>query len=173
MRVGLLSPGKQRDERYAASPAYAAALVDEVVPALSEELATAGRPVLVGQSLGALAALHAAWTSPGTFAGLMLQSGSFFTPELDPQESGYSHFAQVTGFVATVLDAQQAAEPLEVTMTCGTAEENLANNLALRDHLRSVGLNVSWGEVRQGHTWTCWRDSLHPHLADLLARAWG
>ena len=34
-------------------------------------------------------------------------------------------------------------------------------------------MNVSWGEVRQGHTWTCWRDSLHPHLADLLTSVWG
>ena len=129
--------------------------------------------MLLGQSLGALAALHAAWTAPGTFAGLMLQSGSFFTPALDPQESDYGYFGQVTGFVATVLAARQAAPGApEVTMTCGTAEENLANNLAMRDHLRDVGMDVSWGEVRQGHTWTCWRDSLHPHLGDLLTRVW-
>jgi enterochelin esterase family protein len=174
VRVVLLGPGRSRDDRYAANPAYAAALVDEVVPAITEEFATRHRPVLLGQSLGALAALHAAWTAPGAFAGLMLQSGSFFTPALDPQEAAYSHFPQVTGFVATVLAAQQAAPGrLEVAMTCGTAEENLANNLALRDHLRRVGLNVSWGEVKQGHTWTCWRDSLHPYLADLLRRVWG
>jgi enterochelin esterase-like enzyme len=174
MRVALLNPGRHRDERYAANAAYAATLVEKVLPAITDEFPTQHRPVLVGQSLGALAALHAAWTAPGSFAGLMLQSGSFFTPVLDPQESGYSHFAQVTGFVATVLDARQAApERLEVAMTCGTAEENLANNLAIRDQLRAVGLNVSWGEVRQGHTWTCWRDSLHPHLAELLTRAWG
>jgi enterochelin esterase family protein len=173
MRVALLAPGRRRDERYAANPAYAAALVDEVVPAITEEFETRQQPVLLGQSLGALAALHAAWTAPGTFAGLMLQSGSFFTPELDPQESRYSHFAQVTGFVASVMAARQAAPGrLEVAMTCGTAEENFANNLALRDHLRAVGLNVAWGEVKQGHTWTCWRDSLHPHLADLLRRVW-
>jgi enterochelin esterase family protein len=173
MRVALLSPGDHRDERYAANPAYAAALVDEVLPALTAAHETTYRPVLLGQSLGALAALHAAWTAPGTFGGLMLQSGSFFTPALDPQESGYSHFDRVTGFVATVMAAQQAAPRApEVTMTCGTAEENLANNLALRDHLRGLDLRVGWGEVRQGHTWTCWRDSLHPHLADLLARTW-
>ena len=34
MRVALLSPGSNRDERYAANPAYAAALVGEVIPAL-------------------------------------------------------------------------------------------------------------------------------------------
>jgi pimeloyl-ACP methyl ester carboxylesterase len=173
MRVALLSPGDHRDERYAANPAYAATLVDEVLPAVTDLVATRHRPVLVGQSLGALAALHAAWTAPGAFAGLMLQSGSFFTPQLDPQESAYSHFAQVTGFVATVLAARQAGpERLDVAMTCGTAEENLANNLVMRDHLRALGLDVAWGEVRQGHTWTCWRDSLHPHLDDLLRRAW-
>jgi enterochelin esterase-like enzyme len=173
MRVALLGPGSHRDERYAANPAYAAALVDEVLPALTAAHETTHRPVLLGQSLGALAALHAAWTAPGTFGGLMLQSGSFFTPELDPQESDYSYFDRVTGFVATVMAAQRAApRPPVVAMTCGTAEENLANNLAIRDHLREVGLTVSWGEVRQGHTWTCWRDSLHPHLGDLLASVW-
>jgi len=35
MRVALLSPGRNRDERYAANPAYAAALVEEVLPALA------------------------------------------------------------------------------------------------------------------------------------------
>ena len=173
LRVGLLSPGSDRDERYAANPAYAAALVDDVLPAITDAFETTHRPVLLGQSLGALAALHAAWTAPGAFAGLMLQSGSFFTPAFDPQEAGYGYFGQVTGFVATVLDSQQAAPGApEVAMTCGTAEENLANNLALRDHLRDVGMNVAWGEVRQGHTWMCWRDSLDPHLGGLLARVW-
>ena len=173
MRVGLLGPGSDRDERYAANPAYAAALVDDVLPAITDAFETSHRPVLVGQSMGALAALHTAWTAPGTFAGLMLQSGSFFTAEHDPQEADYAYFGQVTGFVATVLAAQQAApRPPEVAMTCGTAEENFANNLAMRDHLRAVGMNVSWGEVRQGHTWTCWRDSLEPHLGDLLTRVW-
>ena len=174
LRVGLLAPGSDRDERYAANPAYAAALVDDVVPAITDAFETSHRPVLLGQSLGALAALHAAWTAPGTFAGLMLQSGSFFTPGLDPQEADYGYFGQVTGFVATVLAAQQAAPGApEVAMTCGTAEENLANNLAMRDQLRDVGMDVSWGEVRQGHTWMCWRDTLDPHLGDLLTRVWG
>ena len=63
----------------------------------------------MGQSLGALAALHAAWTSPLTFAGLFLQSGSFFTAALDPQESGFECWPQVTGFVASVHAASQAA----------------------------------------------------------------
>jgi enterochelin esterase-like enzyme len=172
LRVALLAPGP-RNERYSANPAYAAALTDDVLPALLAACPSHHRPVLVGQSLGGLAALHAAWTSPGTFAGLMLQSGSFFTPDLDPQESGFEYWDEVTGFVATVLDATQGApDAPSVAMTCGSAEENHANNLLVRDHLREVGLDVTWGEVRQAHTWTCWRDLLDPHLTDLLRKVW-
>jgi enterochelin esterase-like enzyme len=173
MRVALVSPGPRRNQRYAANPSYARALTTRVVPAITGEVATDGRPVLMGQSLGALAALHAAWTSPATFAGLFLQSGSFFTAALDPQESGFEYWHEVTGFVASVHAASQAAPGAPATtLVCGTAEENLANNLALRDHLTAVGVETAWGEVRDGHTWTCWRDTLDPHLTDLLLRVW-
>ena len=171
-RVALVAPGP-RNKRYAANPAYSRALTNRLVPALTESVATRGRPVLVGQSLGALAALHAAWTSPATWAGLFLQSGSFFTPLLDAQESGFELWREVTGFVSSVMAAEQAApDAPPMTLVCGSAEENYANNLALRDHLGAVGVEVGWGEVRDGHTWTCWRDTLDPHLTGLLTRVW-
>jgi len=169
----LLSPGPRRNQRYAANPSYARALTARVLPAITREFATDGRPVLMGQSLGAFAALHAAWTSPATFGGLFLQSGSFFTASLDPQESGFEYWHEVTGFVASVHAASQAAPGAPTTtLVCGTAEENYANNVAMRDHLAEVGVDTAWGEVRDGHTWTCWRDTLDPHLTDLLARVW-
>ena len=62
-----------------------------------------------------------------------------------------------------------ATEPISIV--CGTAEENLANNRALTVRLRAFGADVAWGEVADGHTWTTWRDLLDPHLADLLHRA--
>jgi enterochelin esterase-like enzyme len=173
MRVALVSPGPRRNKRYAANPAYSRALTSRLVPALTDAVATVGRPVLIGQSLGAVAALYAAWTSPSTFGGLLLQSGSFFTTDLDPQESGFEYWREVTGFVSGVYAATQAApDAPPMTLTCGTAEENHANNLALRDHLAAVGVETGWGEARDGHTWTCWRDTLDPHLTDLLTRAW-
>jgi enterochelin esterase family protein len=172
MRVALLAPGP-RNKRYAANPRYARALRRRLVPALHDTVQIAGRPVLMGQSLGALAALHAAWTNPGTFAGLFLQSGSYFTPELDGQESGFEFWPAVTGFVASVHAAEQAApDAPAATLVCGTAEENYANNLAMRDRLTRVGVETGWGEVRDGHTWTCWRDTLDPHLTALLHRVW-
>jgi enterochelin esterase-like enzyme len=170
MRVGLLAPGP-RDERYAANPAYADALCEHVLPAVLEAAPTDGKPpVLMGQSLGAVAALHAEWTHPGTFGGLLLQSGSFFTPELDAQESGYAHWKPVTAFVAEVLQAEKAPSTPPVTVCFGTAEENAANNRQLAAKLRDLGDPVTIGEVRDGHTFTCWRDLLDPHLTDLLRR---
>ena len=167
MRVALLAPGP-RDERYAANPAYADALCLQVVPRILMEVPTCGPPVLMGQSLGALAALHAEWRHPGTFGGLLLQSGSFFVPDLDGQESGYGGWGRITGFVAEVLRAERAPIDLPVGVCFGTAEENASNNRRLAAALRSLGVPVRVGEVRDGHTWTCWRDLLDPHLLDVL-----
>lgn len=172
MRVGLLAPGL-RDERYAANPAYAEALCDQVLPVLRAHSPSNTRPVLMGQSLGALAALHAEWTHPGTFAGLLLQSGSFFTPELDRQESGYAQWQPVTSFVAQVLTAVRAPSRLPLGVCFGTAEENAANNRRMASKLAALGLDVELGEVRDGHTFTCWRDLLEPNLTDLLRRTEG
>lgn len=171
IRVALLAPGA-RDERYAAHPAYAASLCQAVVPAVLDLAPSGQRPVLMGQSLGALAALYAEWTHPGTFAGLLLQSGSFFTLELDPQESGYASWGPVTRFVAEVLAAGVAPSLPAVDVCWGSAEENAANNRQLAAKLATLGVPVETGEVPDGHTFTCWRDLLDPHLPGVLTRAW-
>ncbi|MFZ2502933.1 MAG: alpha/beta hydrolase-fold protein [Nocardioides sp.] len=180
MRVALLSPGP-RNDRYAANPAYSAALVEEVLPAVLAHHPTNHAPVLMGQSLGALAALHAQWQHPGTFGGLFLQSGSFFTQHLDPQESGFAGFGAITEFVGAVHQGAGGDHPAAAgrlggaayALVCGSAEENLGNNRLLAARLRAAGLDVAWGEVRDGHYWTTWRDLLDPHLPELLRRVWG
>lgn len=174
-RVALLAPGP-RDERYGANAVYARALATEAVPALAERCPSRHAPALLGASLGGLAALHAHWHHPGTFGALILASGSFFTPELDPQESGFSRWREVTDFVARVASAapdDPAARLLPPTaVVCGTAEENHANNVSMRDHLHALGGEVSWATARDGHCYTCWRDLLDPHAVSLLAAAW-
>ena len=88
-RVALLPPG-DRDEWYSASAAYGRALSNRIVPELRGEVPVSGRPVGMGASLGGLAMLQAQRSWPGVFAGLFLQSGSFFVPRFDRQESGFS-----------------------------------------------------------------------------------
>lgn len=150
--VALLSPGN-RNEWYSASPAYAAALVRDVLPGLPP-----GPVVGLGASLGALALLHAETRYPGSFAGLFLQSGSYFTAELDPQESGFPRYRRILAFVQRARPV-----PARVVLTCGRDEENLLNNRAM-----ATRLGVALLEVPGGHSMTTWRDALDPHLHRLL-----
>ncbi len=96
MRVVLLAPGP-RNLRYAANSRYAGALAEHVLPRILEARPTNRPPVLMGPSLGALAALHVEWTHPGTFGGLFLQSGSFFTTQTDAQERTFEFWDEVRG----------------------------------------------------------------------------
>ena len=150
--VVLLSAA-DRDEWYSANPAYADALVDRVLPRLP-----AGPVVGLGASLGALSLLHAEHHRPGTFAGLFLQSGSFFTAELDPQEAGFPRYGRILDFV---VGAHPTAA--RTVLTCGLHEENLLNNRAMARRL-----GVPLVEVPGGHSMTTWRDALRPHLPTLL-----
>jgi enterochelin esterase-like enzyme len=170
-RIALLEPS-ERTSRYSADPDYAEALCAHVVPRLLESAPSDRRPVLMGASLGALAALHAEWTHPGTFAGLFLESGSYFEPGLDAQESEFEFWERVTDFVGSVLTAVAAPTSVPMSIVFGSSEENAANNRLLSDRLEGLGVEVARGKVRAGHTYTGWRALLDPHLTDLIARAW-
>jgi hypothetical protein len=43
--------------------------------------------------------------------------------------------------------------------------------MAMAQVLEDQGYPAWLGDVRDGHTWTGWRDSLHPHLPALLEAA--
>ncbi|MBV9941406.1 MAG: hypothetical protein JO262_04680 [Solirubrobacterales bacterium] len=170
-RLALLPPG-DRDEWYSASATYGRALSQRILPVLGKNVEVAGRPVGMGASLGALAMLHAHRAWPGTFAGLFLQSGSFFTPWFDRHESGFPRYGRIARFVRGVVRAGAHPDPLPVAMTCGVEEENIHNNRLMAAALGEQGYLVRLVEVPDLHNYTAWRDALHPHLTRLLARAW-
>lgn len=163
----LLLEANPRVQLYGANDDYADALVLEVLPRVMEEVATTA-VVGVGASMGALAALHAEWRHPGSFAALLLQSGAYFTPETDPQERGMAVWPRVTAFIDEVHAEPRAADLPPIVITCGTHEENAANNLLLALRLREVGVDVTLTEIAGLHNFTAWRDSLDPALHDLL-----
>jgi enterochelin esterase-like enzyme len=165
----LLPPG-DRDEWYSASPAYALALAGEIIPRIRAELHS---PAVVGAgvSLGALAMLHAQRRHPAGFAGLFLQSGSYFQPRHDSQESGFAGWGRIVRFTGQVLRAGRGPA-VPAALTCGAAEENLANNRDMADALRDQGYQLDLTENPDAHTWTGWRDTLDPHLTALLRRVW-
>lgn len=167
-RLALLHPEK-RIEWYAANPAYAGALVEEMLPAIGEKVAIAGRPVLTGASLGGLAALHAHLLHPGVWDGLFLQSGSFFTALPEGREKS---LRAIPPFVADVHAASMLAEPVRTALTAGVIERNLPNIRRMAGTLSARGYPAELHELPDGHNYTAWRDSLHPHLTTLLAHVW-
>ncbi|MGH2807922.1 MAG: alpha/beta hydrolase [Actinomycetota bacterium] len=174
MRVALVAP-VDRDQIYSASAAYARAFSYEILPAI-ERVAPAphGRSMRVGMgaSLGGLTMLYIHRVNPATFGALFLQSGSYFRQRFDKQEADFVRFGRISRFMGRVLTAHEWAHPIPVAMTCGLAEENLANNRATAAALRRQGYDVHLFENRDAHNWIGWRDSLDPHLSDLLAKAW-
>jgi enterochelin esterase-like enzyme len=164
-RVALLAPGV-RDEWYSASALYSRALYVDVIPALP----AIGPPVGMGASLGALAMLVTQRRAPGTFAALFLQSGSFFMPRFDSQESGFVRYARIVRVVRRIL--RTTAQPIPVQLTCGTAEENVFNNRVMARALAEQGYDARLDEVPDMHNYTGWRDAFDPHLTRLLGRVW-
>ena len=119
-------------------------------------------------SLGALAMLHAHRAHSGAFDGLLLQSGSFFTAELDAQEAEFSGWDAVTSFVTSVHEAADDDQPVPTVLTCGVPEENLANNQRMAATLNRLGYAAHLTAIRDTHNYTAWRDALHPHLTGLI-----
>lgn len=173
-RAALLAP-TARDEQYSASPEYAEALTDVVLPRLHEMAPVfPGRRhrVGMGASLGALAMLHAHRTRPAAFGGLFLQSGSFFHHRHFLQELTFTHFERIRWFMDRVHATRTWDLPIPVVMTCGEVEQNFPNNRATGLVLRAQGYPVRFTRVRDAHTWVGWRDAFVPHLAGLLKELW-
>lgn len=169
LRVALLDPPHgYRNAWYAANPAYSDHLAERIVPALVARFPTTV-VVGLGASLGALAMLYTHRRHPSAFAGLGLQSGSFFTPELDPQESSWPEFAQVCSAVDTISSAlPPQVHPIPIWMSVGAVEENRANNEQLAGALTFQGYPVDAEIVPDAHTVIGWRDAWQPGLAELI-----
>jgi enterochelin esterase family protein len=170
-RLVLLPPG-DRDNWYSASEGYARALAGQLVPELRGQVPLEGPLAGMGASLGALALLHVHRRRPDVFGGLFLQSGSYFTPETDPQEMSFARFGRIAPVVRGVLRARRAVRPIPIVITCGAAEENHANNVLVAEALERQGHGVRLVSNLDMHNYTGWRDCFDPHLTDLLQALW-
>lgn len=163
----VLLEAADRNEAYSASAAYARNLAGKLAPALGLSAPVIG----AGASLGALAMLHAQRRDPELFAGLFLQSGSFFQHRFDKQESGFARYRRILRFVSQVRRAPHGPA-VPAAITCGIDEENLANNRSMAKALGEQGYEVTFAEVPGGHDWNSWRNAFDPHLTALLRRIW-
>ena len=168
MVVALLHSERRLSE-YAADPRHARFLAEELVPELERELPLVGRPegrCLLGASMGAVAAFHAAASYPDCFGRLLLQSGSFAFSDIGESPRGPVLEPVVEFMNAYREDPQPVSR--RVFVSVGTYESLVYENRSLLPVLQSTGMDVRYVEARDGHNWENWRDRLREGLSWLM-----
>ena len=166
--------GHDRNREYGADPRQPAFVVDELLPALRSRYRVSDNRDdigLMGASFGGVTSLYTAWTRPGVFGKLLLQSGSFvFT---DVGHHGRSElFDPVVDFVND-FRADPARIGAKVFLSCGTFESLIWFNRSLHPLLADAGIDVRFVEAQDGHNWIAWRDRLRDGLSWLYSgRLW-
>ena len=167
--IAALTQSPNRLDEYAANDQHARFLVDEIVPLLEDEFPLLEDPrdrALLGASFGGVASLHAAWSRPGTFGKLFLQSGSFAFTDIGDHERG-PLFDPVVDFVNRFRAAP--GEPAqEIFLSCGVYESLIYYNRSMLPVLQGTGAEVRLVESQDGHNWENWRDRLRDGLTWLF-----
>ncbi len=161
--VAFLHP-KDRLTEYADSPGHARFLADELLPRLADDYPLTGQRCLLGASFGAVASLSAAVRSPGTYASLVLLSGSFVFTKGGADHGGGPVFEPVIRFV-NAYRRQPTRVADRLFLSCGAYEPLIVRNRAMRPVFESTGMAVRYVEARDGHTWENWRDRLRDALS--------
>ncbi len=166
--------GHDRNREYGADPRQPAFLVDELLPVLRERFpVTEDRSELgvMGASFGGVTSLFTAWTRPGVFGKLLLQSGSFVFTDIG--HHGRSElFDPVVDFVNDFRNDPSRVDA-RVFLSCGTFESLIWFNRSLKPLLQDAGVDVRFVEAQDGHNWINWRDRLRDGLTWLYpGRLW-
>jgi len=160
--IGAFSWPGDRLHEYAANENQARFVVEEALPRIEEDY-DLDTKIVIGASLGAVAALHTAWRHPHVFGGLMMQSGTF------AQTRGWGSAQHLLGPIADLLHGlQPSLLPRRVFISCGTYERMIGENRFMAHRLERADLSVKYVESRDGHTWEAWRDRLAEGLAWVL-----
>ena len=167
--IVALTDSPRRLADYAADARHARFLTERLVPWLEERYPLIRRPEargLGGASFGAVAALHAAWRTPGFYGRLLLQSGSFAFSDIGHHGRGPA-FDPVAAFVNALRE--QPGRPSErVFMSCGIYESLIYENRSMLPLLQATGMEARLVEARDGHNWENWRDRLREGLSWLF-----
>lgn len=167
--VVAFTTGVIRNREYGADPRQAAFLVDEVLPEIESRYAIADGPEnrgLAGASFGAVTSLYTAWSRPGVFGRLLLQSGSFVFTDVGHHDRS-PLFDPVVEFVNAFRE-DPGRTNAKIYMSCGTFESLIYYNRSLVPLLRGGGLDVRFVEAQDGHNWIAWRDRLREGLTCLF-----
>lgn len=166
--IAALIQSPYRLSEYGANPDHGRYLVDELVPDLESRyrLGPPSRRVLLGASFGAVAGLHTAWTHPGAFDRLLLQSGSFAFSDVGVHNMG-PVFDSVVEWMAR-FRAAPGLPARRIFLSVGVYESLVYFNRSILPVLQSTGAEVRLVEALDGHNWENWRDHLRDGLTWLL-----
>jgi enterochelin esterase-like enzyme len=167
--------GHDRNREYGADPRQPKYIAEELLPALRERFPVSGDPGdlgLMGASFGGVTSLFTAWSHPGVFGKLMLQSGSFVFTDIG--HHGRSPlFDPVVEFVNQFRANPGKVEAERIFLSCGQFESLIWFNRSLDPLLRDAGIDTRFVEAPDGHNWINWRDRLRDGLTWLFpGRLW-
>ncbi len=155
---------------YSSNPSHDRFIAQEVPSELMRRFPVDPDPSewgLMGASLGAVATLSAAWSNPGRFGKLLLQSGSFVFTDIGARNWRGPDWDHVVGFMNAFREAPgRPAESLFVS--CGIYESLIYENRSLVPILQTTGMDLRYVEARDGHNWENWRDRLRAGLSWLF-----
>ncbi len=166
--IAVLTQSPDRLNEYGANPDHGRFVVDELVPDLEQryQLADSSSRVLMGASFGGVASLHTAWSHPGAFGKLMLQSGSFAFTDVGNHDLG-PVFDPVVEFMNRFRE--EPGRPADrIFLSAGIYESLIYFNRSLLPVLQETGAQVRMVEAADGHNWENWRDHLREGLTWLL-----
>ncbi len=167
--VAFVDGSGQRNAEYGANPQQTQHIVDEVLPAVRGRYGVSTKVEetgIMGASFGGVTSLFTAFSRPGVFGRLLLQSGSFLFTDVGTHDRG-PLWDPVAAFVNELREDPSRLDA-RIYMSCGTFESLIYYNRSLAPLLRKSGLDVRFVESRDGHNWINWRDRLREGLTFLF-----
>jgi enterochelin esterase-like enzyme len=167
--------GHERNVEYGADPRQPKFVVEELLPWVRERFGVSDDPRdigIMGASFGGVSSLYTAWSYPGVFGKLLLQSGSFVFTDIG--HHGRSPlFDPVVQFVNAFREDPGRIGAQRVFLSCGQFESLIWFNRSLGPLLREAGIETRFVEASDGHNWIAWRDRLREGLTWLFpGRLW-
>lgn len=171
----VLHDAHRRSQIYSGSPRYLTTF-SKGITSLHQTYGVSAVAVM-GSSLGGLTSL-AVGIRDTRVSAVLTESGSFFQPRTDRQESGFRWFDRIGRQVEHLgglpeTTARQARDRLTIAFTCGLDEQNLANNEAMASRLQVQGFDVRIQWLPGGHNFDSWRLALDPLWSGVLREALG
>ena len=167
--IMAFTSGVSRNEEYAANPRQARFLVDELLPAVEARYGIDPDPAsrgIMGASFGAVSSLYTAWSNPGVFGQVLLESGSFVFTDIGQHDRG-PLWDPIVEFVARFREDPTRARA-RMYMSCGVFESLIYYNRSLQPLLQAAGVDLRYEEAQDGHNWINWRDRLRSALSWLF-----